>query len=199
MIQPWPPLTNNTIVLVAGLGRCGTSLLMQMLEAGGAPVVGQYPAYEPDILRALPGNAEAWRRVARGRCIKALDPHRWMPPAGEDYRVIWLDRNPVEQAASQLKMAGARSSRGNRRAMEHGLHADQRRAHRHLLHIDRAGILGIRFEDLIERPRRVVDELVAKIGVPLDREAMVAQVVDRSSRCYPGMLEHLLIASARVA
>ena len=199
MIQPWPTLTDRTIVLVAGLGRCGTSLLMQMLEAGGAPVVGTWPDYEPAIIEITPGTSDTWRTVARGRCIKVLDPHRYTPPAGEDYRIIWLDRNPVEQARSQLKMAGAPPTRGNRKGMERLLHRDLRLAQQQLLSIDTAGIVGIKFEDLIERPARVAAEIATKMGKVLDQPAMVAQVYDRSARCFNGMLEQRLIALGRAA
>lgn len=39
---------------VAGLGRCGTSLVMQMLDAGGVPIWNPFPpSYEPDELMPL--------------------------------------------------------------------------------------------------------------------------------------------------
>ena len=42
-------------LLVAGLGRCGTSLMMQMLAAAGLPCVGEFPAYEvPELNHRKP-------------------------------------------------------------------------------------------------------------------------------------------------
>lgn len=197
MTAPWPALTNDTILLVAGLGRCGTSLMMQMLEAGGAPVVGNWPAYEPGLIQGLPFNAEKWSAVVRGRSVKALDPHRWQPPRGEDYRIIWLDRHPGEQARSVLKFSRKPDNRANRKGMERILDRDRRLAQQHLLSIDRAGILGVKFEDIINRPARVAAELRAKLGAPLDVGAMARQVVDRSPRCFDGLLENMLLITGR--
>lgn len=39
-------LSNHTII-VTGFG--GSSLVMQMLEAGGVPVTGEYPAFEHEL------------------------------------------------------------------------------------------------------------------------------------------------------
>lgn len=36
----------DTLILVCGFGRCGSSLVMQMLDVGGLPVVGSFPDYE---------------------------------------------------------------------------------------------------------------------------------------------------------
>jgi hypothetical protein len=36
------------VIVVAGLGRCGTSLVMQMLAAAGLPCVGSFPDFEDD-------------------------------------------------------------------------------------------------------------------------------------------------------
>ena len=60
-------------VIVSGLGRCGTSLVMQMLAAGGIDCYGPFPAYEPEGLgmgRDLPS------LLALRKAFKLLDPHR---------------------------------------------------------------------------------------------------------------------------
>jgi hypothetical protein len=50
-------MQNDFITIVAGAGRCGTSLLMQMLHAGGMPVIAdnkesfESERTEPDIYR----------------------------------------------------------------------------------------------------------------------------------------------------
>ena len=39
---------SDTILLICGHGRCGSSLVMQMLAAGGVKCAGKYPDFEPD-------------------------------------------------------------------------------------------------------------------------------------------------------
>lgn len=88
-------------VAVCGFGRCGTTMTMQMLVAGGLPPGNATePPYEGDP-KALIG------RNLAGRCVKLLDPCGTAaavagPTAG--WRFIWLDRDPLEQAHSYLKL-----------------------------------------------------------------------------------------------
>ena len=90
-------------VLVVGLGRCGSSLTMQMLAAGGMPVHGKAPTYE--VEEAMVGRMDrAWLAAQRG-AIKVLEPKR-MPSLVLDHpgnAIIWLDRDPDQQAKSQAK------------------------------------------------------------------------------------------------
>ena len=71
---------------------------MQMLAAGGMPTPhSSFPSYEitkgtPMVLGELYGGA-----------VKILDPHINRPPMGPDYRFIWIDRNPEQQAKSMAK------------------------------------------------------------------------------------------------
>src|SRR5690348_16747758 len=93
----------NETLLICGLGRCGTSLVMQMLDMGGFPVVGKYPAYEPQQASSLV-ITQNYIDEHRGKAIKLLDPMRasFVP---QNVRVIYLMRNLKEQARSQLKTA----------------------------------------------------------------------------------------------
>jgi hypothetical protein len=117
------------IIMVAGLGRCGTSLALQMLAAGGVDCVGPYPSFEDAEHDQLRRTAPAeWAARAAGKAVKVLDPHRNPPPIGPAYRVLWLFRDWADQARSQLKMVGAPQSRANRKRMERLLHADTERA-----------------------------------------------------------------------
>lgn len=79
-------------IAVAGLARCGTSLTMQMLAAAGIRTVGEWPAFEADGHHAGAGVAVKW-----------LDPHRTPQPFRRGV-VIWLDRDPIQQAKSQAKL-----------------------------------------------------------------------------------------------
>ena len=86
------------ITVVAGFGRCGSSLVMQMLAAGGMRTpYSSFPSYEiPHGIKVLMGELY-------GGAVKILDPHVHQPPKGHVYRFIWLDRDPVQQAKSMAK------------------------------------------------------------------------------------------------
>lgn len=90
---------------VCGFGRCGSTMAMAMLKAGGVPFVdgsdsdsGELPALEPGCLDDV---------RLEGRAVKLLDSILWFNPGLANWRFIWLDRDPVEQAKSTAKfMAG---------------------------------------------------------------------------------------------
>jgi hypothetical protein len=100
------------VTVVSGLPRSGTSLMMQMLEAGGMPVltdgVRQADASNPRgyyELEAVKRTRQdpSWVREAEGKAVKlvyALLPD--LPPA--EYRVILMKREMREVIASQQKM-----------------------------------------------------------------------------------------------
>ena len=107
------------ITIVTGLPRSGTSMMMQMLVAGGcrALVDDRRPAdpnnprgyheYEP--VTRLHLNSR-WLPEARGRVLKVVAPLlRHLPGTGSDgqplrYRVIFMRREVGQVVASQLRM-----------------------------------------------------------------------------------------------
>lgn len=103
-------------VIVAGFGRCGSSLVMQMLHAAGFPVTGEYPSFERDEY-----NTGGLSPPAGASKILNLECNP--PPAGA-YRWVWLDRSPAQQAKSQakflLELSGIRMSRRDVRRMACG-------------------------------------------------------------------------------
>lgn len=188
-------MTDRPILLVTGLGRCGTSLVMQMLDAGGYPVVGTWPDYE-DAVSMKPGSP-AFMAAAQGRAVKVLDAQRFTLPRGPRYRWIWLSREISEQARSMLKLSGASQDRHNRRAMEASLRRDTPAAKMSLMragaHLD-AGVLELTFEALLRNPAGAASGIARYVGQPLDTAAMAKCVRPRSALCLPYLMELEMIA-----
>ncbi len=101
------------IVIVSGLPRSGTSLMMQMLQAGGVPLVHD-PLRQPDNnnprgywednrVRTLAEN-DTWLPEARGRALKVVAPLLPHLPDGEQYFVLMMRRPVAEVVQSQLAM-----------------------------------------------------------------------------------------------
>ncbi|QUT04009.1 hypothetical protein KFK14_12720 [Sphingobium phenoxybenzoativorans] len=191
------------IILVAGLGRCGSSLTMQMLAAAGVPTVGDWPDFEHSSATGLPGNYAEWLPLAKGRAVKALDPHRWTLPGYSNYALIWLSRHPVEQAKSMLKLIGQRNDRQARRAMEASVRRDAQIARKA---VDRAMLVGgsdlsrtlsLPFETMIHAPdiaaAKIASLLFEVTGRHVDTDAMARCVRKRPATCLPYMLELELI------
>jgi predicted AlkP superfamily phosphohydrolase/phosphomutase/tetratricopeptide (TPR) repeat protein len=107
-----PPLSESLIV-VTGLPRSGTSLLMQMLAAGGICVLSDelraadadnprgYLEFEP--VKSLLRDSK-WLIEARGRVVKIIAPLLVALPAGLACRVILCERDLDEVLDSQERM-----------------------------------------------------------------------------------------------
>lgn len=192
------------VIGVCGFGRCGSSLVMQMLAAAGVPVTGDavYPGFEDErVLALLTGGPRRWITEARGAAIKFLDPQRYRLPAGPRYKFIWMKRDEREQAKSQIKFMEAmfpgsvRTDRPARLLLAASYAADKPRALARLAEVSSDPPLTIAFEDLIRSPRATADTLAAYIG-GLDADKMAACVLPRNPKCYPGLMESKLLEAA---
>ncbi|MCO6450358.1 MAG: hypothetical protein J5I90_06160 [Caldilineales bacterium] len=112
--QPTDVLPPHTIVVVSGLPRSGTSMMMKMLEAGGLEVVsdGQRQAdtdnpqgyYEFERVKQLDRGDTAWLVDAEGKVVKVISALLEYLPADYHYRVLFMERQMPEILASQRKM-----------------------------------------------------------------------------------------------
>jgi hypothetical protein len=101
------------ITVVSGIPRSGTSLMMQMLAAGGMPVMtdGQRTPdpnnprgyYEFELVKSLSRNPGIVAE-AEGKAIKVISSLLNSLPAEHEYRIIFMRRPLLEIIASQDKM-----------------------------------------------------------------------------------------------
>lgn len=205
-------------LLVCGLGRCGTTLMMNMLAVAGIPCVGTAPIYEEtDIWSPCGGRLAAdWR----GHAVKMLDPHH-SPDLGEQpvglFNAIWMDRDFGEQAKSQLKftklMAGVpvTDGRNERRAMAKRLQADREKALA-TLRIDPrqkpavyrcgGGFMTTTFEYVVDHPLESASQIINRLArwkylTEFDaslRERMAGVVLKRSPKCVRDLSVELELA-----
>lgn len=187
----------SAITIVAGLGRCGSSLVMQMLAAGGHPIFdpdeARHPAYESPAVLGLPARHE-FLQQAHGCALKVLDPHKYRLPLGHRYRIIWCDRDAKEQAKSQLKfleaMFGIKKSRDDRRLMQRSNERDRNACLGMFVKMPKCDLLVVRFEDLLGRSFTEAKRIAKFVGLPaLLAVEMAACVAVRSPQCYDGMME----------
>ncbi len=177
------PTGDGRVVIVSGAPRSGTSMLMQMLRAGGvAPVTdgvreadGHNPRgyweYEP--VKTLASD-HGWLMGLGGRAVKITTPHiRHLPP-DLDCRIIFMTRDLTAVARSQLRMARRPESEidgaATRLMMDLAVTLDG------LRRLFGAQVLELAYESVLENPRTAAAELVRFLGRPLDESAMAAAV-----------------------
>jgi hypothetical protein len=191
-----------TIFCVAGLGRCGSSMTMQMLHAGGMPCVGSFPDFEDDNVSPIQGFIEAdWFMAQRGKALKWLSPHEVAAPAYVPKAVIWLSRDAKQQAKSQIKFLNSvmRSVPSNRETVMKFAASIRRDERRCLESFYGKPLAVLGFEDLLCNPTSAAHRLahfVAQHGGPdLNIEEMAAAVIARSGQCRRDMSIEVRLAT----
>ncbi len=109
----------QSITIVSGLPRSGTSLMMKMLEAGGLPpLVDQVRQadmdnpqgyYEFERVKQLDKGDVAWIGAAQGKVVKVISALLKHLPSDHSYKVIFMERTMSEVLASQRKMLSHRN------------------------------------------------------------------------------------------
>ncbi len=108
-----PIAARDYVVIVSGLPRSGTSLLMQMLAAGGLPLLSdgvrkadednQRGYYELEAVKKTKRDA-SWLADAPGKVVKMVYLLLYDLPPDYQYRVVFLQRRLEEVLASQKIM-----------------------------------------------------------------------------------------------
>ncbi len=110
-----PTPQGEAVVVVSGLPRSGTSMMMKMLEAGGlvpmtdglrtADVDNPKGYYEYERVKNLETETDkSYIRDGRGRVLKVISFLLKDLPDDNDYRIVFMRRDLGEVLASQNKM-----------------------------------------------------------------------------------------------
>lgn len=178
------------IVVVSGLPRSGTSLVMQMLAAGGMPV--RFDDHRPPDAHNPRGYLEdrrvrslqrdnGWVADAEGHAIKVVSPLLTALPAGFEYRVLFLRRDLGDVLRSQSRMLESRHEPAGPPDPAMRQHFE-----RHLAEVTAwlarqpgFGTLELDFQETLEHPLLTAERIENFLGRPLDLSAMAA-CIDRN-------------------
>lgn len=186
-------------VVVCGLARCGTSLMMKMLHKGGIDPLCDPSSfgygYEYDPTLSLPDNHE-WLNEAWGKAVKVLDPHHLRVPRDRPYAFILLERDPREQAKSHAKFLnalGVATTRNTKKQIERSLRRDLPQVKALLSSYPDSQMLTLQFERIIDDPlgsaERLDDFLQRDDFNMLDAARVVMR---RTPRCLPYLMEAMV-------
>src|SRR5262245_16960452 len=177
------------IIIVSGLPRSGTSLLMQMLDSGGVEVVtdnirtadtdNPRGYYELEQVKRIKQDA-AWLPQARGKAFKMVSQLLYDLPQSERYRILFMERDLDEVLASHEQMREPLGRRGAPREQMKRSYA---------LHLERLNAwlrgqrnmdgLRISYNDLVEHPQQEAERVSRFLGGNASVETM-ARAVDQT-------------------
>ncbi|MBM4074922.1 MAG: sulfotransferase [Planctomycetes bacterium] len=178
---------SSEIIVVSGLPRSGTSLMMQMLDKGGIEIVtDQLRTADPDNPKGYyefePAKSlkedSSWLPSARGKAIKLVSMLLYDLPASERYRVLFMERDLEEVIHSQEKMLerlGRTAVPSSQMVQSYRLHLDK--LNRWMEQQTSMSVLRIGYRDLVTNSSPWIQKINNFIGGTLNVEAM-ANAID---------------------
>ena len=177
------------LIVVSGLPRSGTSMTMQMLEAGGLAVATdgiREPGednprgyYEYEKVKELDkGLDQSWLKEFRGKAIKIISFLLKDLPDTNNYKVVFMRRNIHEVLASQARMLVNRGKPNQT--------SDEKMLALYEEHLGRVESmmrsrpsferLNLEYRDVVENPRQQARRVGEFLGDRVDVEKMATAV-----------------------
>jgi len=178
------------IVVVSGLPRSGTSMLMKMLDAGGMAIMTDSERsadidnpkgyFEYERIKDLEKETDkSYVREGRGKVLKVISFLIKDLPDDNDYQVIFMRRNLDEVLASQNKMIqrlGTEDSAAAEDAMKEAYRNDIVRTRLLCKNRPNFELIEVNYKRTIEEPAATARSVNAFVGGHLDETAMRAAV-----------------------
>lgn len=185
LLKPKP----QAVVIVSGLPRSGTSMMMKMLEAGGLEILTDHIRtpnednpkgyYEFERVKKLPDGDVAWLPEAQGRVVKIISALLKHLPPTYPYKVLFMRRRMSEILASQRQMLVRRGEASDKVADDEMT----RLFEKHLQDVfawmaqqSNLTYLEIDYNAMLADPRPQVAQIQAFLGLALNTQAMLAVV-----------------------
>lgn len=183
-------------VVVSGLPRSGTSLMMQILQAGGLPVMtdeqrapdesNPHGYFEWEEIKQLPKDPYLIEQ-AEGRAVKVISLLLPSLPRKHHFRIIFMQRPIEEVAVSQEKLRQrlAGHSAADRGQMMERLEKHRDRIVELLQQSPNVDLLEVDYTDLLQNPRPQLERISDFSGIErakLDRMVAVINPELRHAR-----------------
>ena len=178
------------IVVVSGLPRSGTSMMMRMLEAGGIPImtdaergadIDNHNGYfEYERIKDLETETDkGYIREGRGKALKVISFLIKYLPDDNDYRIIFMRRNLDEVLTSQGKMIdrlGTTDAEADDEAMKEAYRNDIVRTRLLCRKRRNMELIEIHYTETVADPAAGATKVNAFLGGHLDEEAIQAAI-----------------------
>jgi hypothetical protein len=184
-------MNEETITIVSGLPRSGTSMMMKMLEAGGMPILtdnirtadedNPRGYYEFERVKQIEHD-QSWLEDAKGKAVKMISALLEQLPQDYTYKVIFMRREMEEVLASQRQMLIRRGEATDSISDEKMAELFQR----HLRHVERwmeeqpnMEVIYVSYHQVVQNPVEQAQRVNQFLGNTLNLGNMVS-IVDRS-------------------
>lgn len=182
---------SEVITIVSGLPRSGTSMVMQILEAGGMHLLQDNVRipdednpkgyFEFELVKQMKTDV-SWLDSAGGKAIKIIYALLPYLPCHFQYNILYLHRDLEEVISSQTTMLtriGKRGAGASPDTLKSIFQKETDKSMKWLSTQPNIRVLTVHHRDLIENPGKATGEINAFLGGILNVQAM-EQVVDPS-------------------
>ena len=181
-----PKPVNKKIVVVSGLPRSGTSMMMKMLAEGGLDSVvdnlreadedNPNGYFEIEDVKALKDGQSKWIYDARGKVVKVISYLLEFLPSDLTYDVIFMEREIHEVLASQKKMLQRRNETSTitDAEMEKQYREHLKAVKYWLPRQPNMRVTYVKYNEMVKSPETLAPAIVNFLELPLNAEAMKA-------------------------
>ena len=175
----------NTVVVVSGLPRSGTSLMMQMLQAGGIEILADSKR-EPDAnnprgyleLEAVKSldKDNSCLKDAPGKAVKIISHLLKHLPGEYEYKVILMRRNMKEIIKSQQKMLHKDENETPEGVVKY-FEQELKNVISWAESSPNVKALNLNYKDVLNNSAEEIQKINKFLGIKLDAEKM-AEIID---------------------
>ncbi len=178
------PSQPQTVIVVSGLPRSGTSMMMKMLAEGGLPVLtdairaadedNPNGYFELEVVKQLSEGKRDWLAGADGKLVKVISALLEHLPPENHYKVLFMERQIAEILASQRKMLARRNetSSVSDEEMEAQFREHLKVIKYWLARQPNMEVMYIDYNRMMADPDQYLQKIAAFVGLPLDIEKM---------------------------
>ena len=176
------------ITIVSGLPRSGTSLMMQMLVAGGMTALadGQRQAdtdnprgyLEWERIKQLP-NDPACIAEGEGKVVKVISRLLLSLPVGHEYRIVFMQRPLPEVLASQdemLRRRGTYKEGTNPAVISAAFEKHLREVFAWMDARSYVKTIRVPYHEVLSQPKAIAQQLARFLELQLEEDKMIQQV-----------------------
>ena len=174
----------NTIVIVSGLPRSGTSMMMQMLSNGGLKALtddvrtqdisNPRGYFEYEKVKSLAQDAE-WLSLAEGKVVKVIAQLVPFLPKQFNYKIIMMHRDIKEILTSQQKMLG-KDAAVIPFTLSEIFTKQLQQTEQFIASQANMEVLTVHYKDVIESPLEQAESIASFLGIGLDIEGLMKSV-----------------------
>jgi hypothetical protein len=182
------------VIVVSGLPRSGTSMMMKMLAEGGLQIVtdeirnadddNPNGYFELETVKSLSEGNVVWLQKAGDKVVKVIAPLLEHLPSQYSYKVIFMERELKEILASQKKMLANRneSTKLDDSQMELQFRSHLAAVKAWLVRQPYIEVLYLNFNSLVTDPKPICVNISSFLGIPMNIDRMVSVPTEKLYR-----------------